>query len=56
MYTFRYLRRRSVEGARILSPDQFLQLETIKMQQQACAKGGCTFLIGGGAVPVFNTK
>jgi regulator of protease activity HflC (stomatin/prohibitin superfamily) len=39
-----------------LSPDQFLQLETIKMQQVACAKGGCTFLIGGGAVPVFNTK
>ena len=39
-----------------LSPDQFLQLETIKMQQQACAKGGCTFLIGSGAVPVFNTK
>jgi regulator of protease activity HflC (stomatin/prohibitin superfamily) len=39
-----------------LSPDQFLQLEAIKMQQQACAKGGCTFLIGGGAVPVFNTR
>jgi regulator of protease activity HflC (stomatin/prohibitin superfamily) len=39
-----------------LSPDQFLQLETIKMQQTACAKGGCTFLVGGGAVPVFNTR
>jgi regulator of protease activity HflC (stomatin/prohibitin superfamily) len=39
-----------------LSPDQFLQLETIKMQQVACAKGGCTFLVGGGAVPVFNTR
>lgn len=39
-----------------LSPDQFLQLETIKMQQQACAKGGCTFLVGGGAVPVMNVR
>lgn len=39
-----------------LSPDQFLQLETIKMQQQACAKGPCTFILGGGAMPVMNVK
>ena len=39
-----------------LSPDQFLQLETIKMQQAACAKGGCTFLVGTGAMPVFNAR
>ena len=31
-----------------LSPDQFLRLETIKMQKEACAKGGttCTFILG----------
>jgi hypothetical protein len=39
-----------------LSPDQFLQLETINMQQAACSKGGCAFLVGSGAVPVFNTR
>ncbi len=29
-----------------LSPDQFLQLETIKMQREACGNGGCTFIVG----------
>jgi len=29
-----------------LSPDQFLRLEEIKMQREACAKGPCTFVFG----------
>jgi len=38
-----------------LSPDQFLQLERIKMQRDVCAHGGnCTFFIGGGATPVLD--
>ena len=40
-----------------LSPDQFLALETIKMQRDVCAKGGtCTFFIGGNVTPVLNVK
>ena len=37
-----------------LSPDQFLQLERIKMQRDVCAGNGanCTFFIGGGVTPV----
>jgi len=38
-----------------LSPDQFLQLERIKMQRDVCAHGtNCTFFIGGGASPVID--
>jgi len=38
-----------------LSPDQFLQLERIKMQRDVCAHGGaCTFFIGGGVSPVLD--
>ena len=38
-----------------LSPEQFIQLETIKMQRDVCAKEGtCTFVLGGGAVPMLN--
>jgi hypothetical protein len=40
-----------------LSPDQFLRLETIKMQEQVCGpngKGTCTFLMGGGVSPVLD--
>ena len=39
-----------------LSPEQFIQLETIKMQEQVCGKdgkSGCTF-IQNGAAPVYN--
>ena len=36
-----------------LSPEQFIELERIKMQQEACAHGGCTF-IQGHATPVLN--
>jgi hypothetical protein len=38
-----------------LSPDQFLQLERIKMQRDVCAHGStCTFFIGGGVSPVID--
>jgi hypothetical protein len=39
-----------------LSPDQFLQLERIKMQRDVCAwqKGNCTFFIGNGPSPVVD--
>ena len=39
-----------------LSPEQFIQLETIKMQVHVCGeegKGTCTF-IQNGATPVYN--
>ena len=39
-----------------LSPEQFIQLETIKMQEQVCGPNGkanCTF-IQNGAAPVYN--
>jgi len=40
-----------------LSPNQFLQLETIKMQKEACAKGDCTFIFPGASVaPVLSVK
>lgn len=37
-----------------LSPDQFLQLERIKMQRDVCTKSTCTFFIGGGVSPVVD--
>jgi len=37
-----------------LSPEQFIQLETIKMQRDVCEKGGCTFFLNGGPVPTIN--
>lgn len=40
-----------------LTPDNFLRLETIKMQHDVCGKGGCTFLMtNGGVAPVIQTK
>jgi hypothetical protein len=38
-----------------LSPEQFIQLEMIKMQERVCGdgKGHCTF-IQNGATPVYN--
>jgi regulator of protease activity HflC (stomatin/prohibitin superfamily) len=40
-----------------LSPEQFLRLETIKMQREACRAGHCTFLVGGSSVvPTLNVK
>jgi hypothetical protein len=40
-----------------LTPEQYLRLETIKMQQEVCGtsgKGNCTFIIGGSPVPTMN--
>lgn len=38
-----------------LSPEQFLQLENIKMQEKVCSSGGCTFIIGDGKVaPIIS--
>jgi len=43
-----------------LSPEQFLRLETIRMQEKVCAgdnKGNCTFVIGAGTVaPIISSK
>ena len=40
-----------------LSPEQFLRLETIKMQRDVCGGGHCTFLMSDGKVtPIVNTK
>jgi hypothetical protein len=42
-----------------LSPDQFIQLEAIKMQAEVCGKAGKangTFIQNGGAMPVFDLK
>lgn len=40
-----------------LSPDQYLKLETIKMQQAVCAGGKCTFIVsGGGVTPIVDTR
>lgn len=43
-----------------LSPEQFLRLETIRMQEKVCAgdnKGNCTFVIGAGTVaPIISAK
>lgn len=41
-----------------LSPEQFIQLEAIKMEQAVCEKGGCQFFLGasGGPIPTINVK
>jgi hypothetical protein len=39
-----------------LSPQQFIQLEQIKMQRDVCGRGGsnCTIFMGGGPVPTLD--
>ena len=37
-----------------LSPEQFIQLETIKMQRDVCGSGNCTFFVNGGPVPTIS--
>ena len=39
-----------------LNPEQYVALQAIAMQREVCAKGGCTFLYGGNAVPLINMK
>lgn len=37
-----------------LSSAQYVALEAIKMQRDACASGKCTFFVGGGVVPTVD--
>ena len=39
-----------------LSPEQFIQLETIHMEDRVCVHDTCTFFIGGSPVPTLNVK
>lgn len=39
-----------------LNSEQYVALQAIQMQREACAKGGCTFMFGGNAVPLINIK
>ena len=40
-----------------LTPEQFIQLETIKMQRDVCGKEGtCTFFVGGSPMPTISMK
>lgn len=40
-----------------MSPEQYLRLETIKMQRDVCAGGKCSFILTDGRVtPIVNTK
>ncbi len=39
-----------------LDPEQFLQLEKIKMQREVCTKGNCTFFVDGQVQPVKNVN
>ena len=42
-----------------LSPEQFIALERIKMEQEVCGEKGkatCTFIQNGGATPVLNMR
>jgi hypothetical protein len=36
-----------------LSPEQFIQLESVHMQREVCARGGCSFILGS-ASPVIS--
>ncbi len=39
-----------------LSPEQYVQLKRIEMENRVCADGKCTFIENGGAVPAFSVK
>jgi len=40
-----------------LSPEQYVQLKRIEMEQRVCADGKCTFIENsGGALPTFGVK
>jgi hypothetical protein len=44
-------------NAMMLNPDQFLKLETIKMQRDICMHGSCTVIMNGTASqPIVNLK
>jgi regulator of protease activity HflC (stomatin/prohibitin superfamily) len=46
----------SYREAMRLTPEQFLQLEQIKMLHEVCAGGKCTFLMGGNVVPTIPVR
>jgi regulator of protease activity HflC (stomatin/prohibitin superfamily) len=47
----------SYRNAMSLSPDQFLRLESIKMQKEVCNSGKCVFIFSSGGIsPIINTK
>jgi regulator of protease activity HflC (stomatin/prohibitin superfamily) len=39
-----------------LSPEQYVQLKRIEMEQRVCADGKCTFIENSGALPTFPVK
>jgi len=39
-----------------LSPEQYVQLKRIEMENRVCADGKCTFIENAGAVPTFSVK
>src|SRR5258706_5648839 len=39
-----------------LSPEQYVQLKRIEMENRVCADGKCTFIENGAAVPAFSVK
>jgi regulator of protease activity HflC (stomatin/prohibitin superfamily) len=39
-----------------LSPEQYVQLKRIEMENRVCAEGKCTFIENAGAVPTFAVK
>ena len=39
-----------------LSPDQYIQLKRIEMEQKVCAESKCTFIVNSGAVPTLNVR
>ena len=39
-----------------LSPEQYVQLKRIEMENRVCAEGKCTFIENAGAVPTFSVK
>lgn len=39
-----------------LNTEQYVALQAIQMQREACAKGNCTFIFGANSVPLINVK
>jgi len=39
-----------------LNTEQYVALQAIAMQREACAKGTCTFIFGANSVPMINIK
>ena len=39
-----------------LSPEQYVQLKRIEMEQKVCGDGKCTFIVNSGAMPAFGVR